>query len=67
MRCYLTGEECSCGNSSLDDQCPHDENDLSEDFDPFAGDEQSDIEEALGIERNFLEMFEQLDGGRDAR
>lgn len=63
MRCYLSGGECECGNSSMDDHCPHDENELSEDFDPFAGDEQNDVEEALGIERNFLECSEQLDLG----
>lgn len=63
MKCYLTGDECECGNSSFDDQCPHDVNNISEDFDPFAGDEQFDVEEALGIERNFLECSEQLDHG----
>lgn len=63
MRCYLTGDECECGNSSLDDQCPHDENEIGEDFDPFAGEEQSDVEEALGIERKFLDLSEQLDYG----
>lgn len=63
MRCYYTGDECECGNSSLDDQCPHDDHPESDDdfFDPFCDHTKNEVEEALGIERRDLETMERLD------
>jgi hypothetical protein len=62
MRCYVTGEECTCGGFDVAADCPHDE--MVHDPEEIEGvmDLEDDYASHYAIERRFSEMEEQLGG-----
>lgn len=55
MKCYITGDECTCGGFDVVGDCPHDEFVHDEDFV-----EEDDDHSSYDVERRFAEMSEQI-------